>query len=165
MLATMELLRRCYGTAMGLRLLLGRGHIGVGPLARVFAAVDDLPGPDEDPRPGRGLAELADVKVRNLAPALHGLGQRAQEDAVSPGHRYTPAAPSHAEDKGELGGRLGHPQSQRNHSALVADFQRLDGIRADSLALGRGVTKRTRAGTDAVKGGQRPCHLRRPNLL
>src|ERR1035437_2425712 len=130
MLATTALLGWCYGTATALRLLLRRGHIGAGPLERVFAAVDDLPRPDEDPRTGRGLAELLDVKVCDVDPALHRLGQRAQENAVSPGHRHTPAAPSHPEDKGELGRRLGHPQSQRSLPALVADFERLDRIRA-----------------------------------
>ncbi len=70
---------------MVLPLLLRRGHIGVGPLGGVFPAVDDLPRPDEDPRTRRGLAELVDVKVRDLAPALHRLGQPAQEDVIMQG--------------------------------------------------------------------------------
>src|ERR1019366_3434973 len=113
MLATIALLWRCYGAAAvlpwslalpgsGVPWRFGRGNIGAGPLERVFAAVDDLARPDEDPRTGRGVAELLDVKVRDVAPASHRAGQRAQEDAVSPGHRDAPAAPSHPEDKGEL---------------------------------------------------------------
>ena len=136
MLATTVSLAWCWRAATVLRLLLWRGHIGAGPLERVFPAVDDLPRPDEDPRTGRGPAELVDVKVRDLAPALHRLGQPAQEDAVAPGYRHAPAAPSHPEHKGEPGGRLGHSQSQRNHPAPVADFQRLDRIRKESLPLG-----------------------------
>jgi hypothetical protein len=69
MLATIALLRCCYGTAAALPLLLPRGHIGVCPLECVFPAVDDLPRPDEDPSTGRGLAELLDVMVRDIAPA------------------------------------------------------------------------------------------------
>src|ERR1035441_3725425 len=102
MLATIALLWRCYGAAAvlpwslalpgsGVPWRFGRGNIGAGPLERVFAAVDDLARPDEDPRTGRGVAELLDVKVRDVAPASHRAGQR---DA--------PAAPSHPEDKGEL---------------------------------------------------------------
>src|ERR1039458_1932768 len=137
MLATTALLGWCYGTATAWQLLLRRGHIGAGPLEHVFPAVEDLARPDEDPRTGRGLAELFDVMVRDVAPALHGLGQRAQEDAVSPGHRDAAAAPSNPEYKGELGGRHACPQSQGNLAALVADFERLDRIGAELLALGR----------------------------
>ncbi len=105
MLATMALLRYCSGPAMVLPLLPRRGHIGAGPLERVFPTVDDLPRPEEDPRTGRGVAELVEVKVRDLTPALHRLGQPAQEDAVAAGSRHAPASPSHPEHKGELGGR------------------------------------------------------------
>ena len=42
MLATTVLPGCCYGTATALPLLLRRGHIGAGPLERVFPAVDDL---------------------------------------------------------------------------------------------------------------------------
>lgn len=50
---------------MDLLLVLRRGHVGVGPLQRVFPAVDDLPRSNEDPRTGRGLAEFVCVKVRD----------------------------------------------------------------------------------------------------
>src|ERR1019366_1732915 len=137
MLATMGLLWRCYGVAMAVPLLLRRGHIGAGPLERVFPAGDDLGRPEKSPRSARGLAELLEVMVRDVAPALPCLGKRAQEDAVSPGHRDAATAPSNPEYKGELGGRHGHPQSQRNLPALVADFERFDRIGAEFLALGR----------------------------
>jgi len=35
--------------------------------------------------------------------------------------------------EGELGGRIGQPQILRSHPAPVADLQRLDQIRAESL--------------------------------
>ena len=38
---------------MVLPLLPRRGHIGAGPLERVFPTVDKLPRPEEDPRTGR----------------------------------------------------------------------------------------------------------------
>jgi hypothetical protein len=77
MLGTTAQPRRCYGGAMALGLLRGRGHIGAGSLEGVCAAVDDLARSDEEPRAGRGRAELVDVKVRDVAAALHGLGEPA----------------------------------------------------------------------------------------
>jgi len=64
MLPTKVLLAWGWRAAKVLQLLLRRGHIGEGHLERVFAAVEDLPRPDEDPGTGRRLAELLDVKVR-----------------------------------------------------------------------------------------------------
>ena len=100
MLPTKVLLAWGWRAAKVLQLFLRRGHIGEGHLERVFPAVEDLPRPDEDPRTGRGLAELVGIEVRDLAPALQRLGQPVQEDAVAPGHRDTPSAPSHPEHKG-----------------------------------------------------------------
>src|ERR1035437_5087906 len=148
MLATMVRLRWCYGAAIALPLPfslpfglapwpLRRRHVGVGPLERVLPAIDDLPGPDEDPRTGRRLAVLLHVKVGDLAPAPHRLGQPAQQDAIASGYRDAPAATPHAKYEGEFRGGLGHPQPKSNRPAPVPDLQRPNRIRLELLPLGR----------------------------
>jgi len=77
------------------RLPLRRGYIGAGHLGRVFAAVENLPRPDEDPRTGRGQAEFGDVKVRDLARPLNkkkrGIGcPRVKPQAALPGFERSP---------------------------------------------------------------------------
>lgn len=103
------------GAPASLRLGLKSGDYGGGLSGGILPAVEHLPGPDKDARPGRGDAVPRNIEISDIAVARLRSGQHA-EDSEMLGERDARAARTRGEDKDARRGSTRDTQLELRHA-------------------------------------------------